>query len=100
MPALQHYLTNYKDEEVARSEFRKARTVLRTPRTDLPPMTIVDTADQALLDLLANFARTLGPVNASQALTPIPPLQDSVGTSTNGDTTMIEPPTPAPETSV
>jgi hypothetical protein len=99
MPALQHYLTNYKDEEVARSEFRKARTVLRTPRTDLPPMTLADTADQTLLDLLANFARALGPVNASQALTPIPPLQDSVGARTNGDAATIEP-APAPETSV
>jgi hypothetical protein len=61
MPPLQHYLTNYKDEEVARSEFRKARTALRTPRTDLPPMTLIDANEQMLLDLLANFARTLTP---------------------------------------
>jgi hypothetical protein len=69
MPALQHYLTNYKDEEVARSEFRKARTALRTPRTDLPPMTLIDANEQMLLDLLAGFARTLVPLS-TQATPP------------------------------
>jgi hypothetical protein len=91
LPALQHYITNYKDEEVARSEFRKARTALRTPRTDVPPMTLVDTADQPLIELLASFARTLGPVNAMQANTPIPPPKDNVGAASNGQAATSEP---------
>jgi hypothetical protein len=95
MPALQHYLTNYKDEEIARSEFRKARTALRTPRTELPPMTLVDAADQSLLDLLGNFARTVGPAGAVQAGMPIPPAQDSVGAAAELEP-MIEPAAPEP----
>ncbi len=95
MPALQHYLTNYKDEEVARSEFRKARTALRTPRTELPPMTLADGTDQALLDLLGNFARTLSPPGVAQAGVPIPAAQESVGASGAAEP-MVEP--AAPET--
>jgi hypothetical protein len=92
MPVLQHYITNYKDEEVARSEFRKARTALRAPRTDLPPMTLVDTADQALLDLLGTFARTLGPPGALQAAAVIPPRTDTIGTApADADLTMLDP---------
>jgi hypothetical protein len=62
MASLEHYKTNFPDEEVARAEYRKARTALRTPRTAFPPMTLVDGTEQMLLDLLAQFARTLGPV--------------------------------------
>ena len=101
MPALQHYLTNYKDEEVARSEFRKARTALRTPRTDLPAMTMNDPNEQMLIDLLAGFARTLGPANVAQAASVVPPLQDAVGKSTPtdgvADAALDHLPAPTPE---
>ena len=80
MPVAEHYAVNFKDEEVARSEYRRARTVLRAPRTDLPPMTFVDSAEQQLIDLLAQFARTVGPgAMAAQALNNIPPMMDAVG---------------------
>jgi hypothetical protein len=97
MPALQHYLTNYKDEEVARSEFRKARTALRTPRTDLPPMTVTDPNVQMLLDLLAGFARTLAPVGVAQSVSALPPLQDAVGqAAADGPVEHLPAPTPEP----
>jgi hypothetical protein len=79
MTVADHYATNYKDEEVARSEYRRARTALRTPRTDLPPMTFVETAEQQLVDLLAQFARTIGPGAMAAQLTNIPPELDAVG---------------------
>ncbi len=98
LPALQHYITNYKDEEVARSEFRKARTALRTPRTDIPPQTIVDPAEQQLIEMLAGFARTLAPAAITQALTPVPPAKDAVGAPVaEADAgVMIDPPAPPP----
>ena len=75
-----HYATNFKDEEVARSEYRRARTAFRAPRTDLPPMTPFDAGEGQLLDLLATFSRTLGPgAMAAQALTNVPPVLDAVG---------------------
>ena len=74
-----HYAANFKDEEVARSEYRRARTALRTPRADLPPMTFVEPAEQQLLDLLANFARTVGPGAMGAQLTNVPPVLDAVG---------------------
>jgi hypothetical protein len=58
--ALDHYFANFKDEEVARHEYRKARTLLRAPR-ELPAATIQDPAEQTIVETLANFARTLGP---------------------------------------
>ena len=79
MVVADHYATNYKDEEVARSEYRRARTALRTPRTDLPPMTFVEAAEQQLVDLLAQFARTIGPGAMAAQLTNIPPELDAVG---------------------
>ena len=75
-----HYATNFKDEEVARSEYRRTRTALRAPRTDLPPMTFVEQAEQQLVELLATFARTIGPgAMAAQVLTNVPPVLDAVG---------------------
>ncbi len=69
LPVLQHYITNYKDEEVARAEFRKARTALRAPRADLPPMNVTDPTEQMLIEVLVQFARTLGPATlAAQAI--------------------------------
>ncbi len=53
-----HYAANFKDEEVARSEYRRARTALRAPRTDLAPMTVDrarrTAADRAARDVRAN----------------------------------------------
>jgi hypothetical protein len=74
-----HYAANFKDEEVARSEYRRARTALRAPRTDLPPMTFVEPAEQQLVELLATFARTIGPGAMAAQLTNIPPELDAVG---------------------
>src|SRR5580692_7181187 len=48
MAVADHYAANYKDEEVARSEYRRARTALRVPRTDLQPMVFVEQAEQQL----------------------------------------------------
>lgn len=79
MAVAEHYATNFKDEEVARSEYRRARTVLRTPRADIPPMTFVEQAEAQLIELLANFARTLRP-GAMGALNNVPPVLDAVGT--------------------
>jgi hypothetical protein len=79
MPVADHYAANFKDEEVARSEYRKARTQLRTPRTDVPPMTFVEPAEQQLIELLATFARTLGPGAMAALQNTIPPVQDAVG---------------------
>jgi hypothetical protein len=79
MAVADHYAANFKDEEVARSEYRRARTALRTPRTDLPPMTFVDPAEQQLADLLAQFARTVGPGAMAAQLNNVPPVYDAVG---------------------
>ena len=80
MPVADHYAANFKDEEVARSEYRRARTALRTPRTELTPMMVIDPAEQQLIELLAGFARTLGPgAMAAQLGANIPPLLDAVG---------------------
>jgi hypothetical protein len=74
-----HYAKNYKDEEVARSEYRRARTALRQPRTDIPPMTFVETNEGQLIELLATFARTIGPGAMAAQLTNLPPVLDAVG---------------------
>lgn len=79
MAVADHYNTNFKDEEVARSEYRRARTALRAPRTDLPPMTFVDPAEQQVIELLATFARTIGPGAMAAQLTNVPPVLDAVG---------------------
>ncbi len=59
---LAHYTANYKDEEIARTEYRKARTALRAPRTDLAPMAPADANEAALVEMLAGFAKTLVPI--------------------------------------
>jgi hypothetical protein len=79
MAVADHYAANYKDEEVARSEYRRARTQLRTPRTDIPPMTFVEASEQQLVDLLAQFARTVGPGAMAAQLNNVPPVLDAVG---------------------
>jgi hypothetical protein len=79
MAVADHYAANFKDEEIARSEYRRARTALRTPRTDLAPVTFVEPAEQQLVDLLATFARTIGPGAMAAHLTTIPPELDAVG---------------------
>jgi hypothetical protein len=79
MAVADHYAANFKDEEVARSEYRRARTALRTPRTDLPPMTFTDPAEQQVIDLLAQFARTIGPGAMAAQLNNVPPVLDAVG---------------------
>ncbi len=79
MPVADHYAANFKDEEVARSEYRKARTALRTPRTDVPPMTFVGPAEQQLIEMLAAFARTLGPGAMAALQNNVPPVLDAVG---------------------
>ncbi len=99
LAALAHYLTNYKDEEVARSEFRKARTALRVPRADLPPMSFIDSTQQLLLDLLAGFARTLGPISAAaqaQNAVTMPPEKDAAGKPVVADIEHLPAPTPEP----
>ena len=86
LPVLGHYLATYPDPEVARSEFRKARTALRVPRAGLPPMTSVDPVQQRVLDVLAGFARTLGPatVAAHLAAAATPNEADSVADADDG----------------
>jgi hypothetical protein len=80
MAVADHYAKHFKDEEVARSEYRRARTALRAPRTDVPPMTFVDPNEAQLLELLATFARTVGPgAMGAQVLTNVPPILDAVG---------------------
>jgi len=79
MAVADHYAANFKDEEVARSEYRRTRTALRVPRTDLAPMTFVDPNEQQLIDLLANFARTIGPGAMAAQLNNVPPVLDAVG---------------------
>ena len=99
LAALAHYLTNYKDEEVARSEFRKARTALRAARADLPPMTFIDSNEQLLLDLLAGFARTLGPMSATaraQNAVTVPTEKDAAGKPVVLDIEPLPAPTPEP----
>ena len=78
MAVAEHYATNFKDEEVARSEYRRARTALRNPRADVPAMTFLEPPEAQLIELLANFGRTLGP-GAMGALNNIPPVLDAVG---------------------
>ena len=58
--ALDHFFACYKDEETARHEYRKHRTILRQPR-DLQALRAEDPSDQTLIELLANFARTVRP---------------------------------------
>jgi hypothetical protein len=97
MAVADHYAANFKDEEVARSEYRKARTALRTPRTDIPPMTITGPAEQQLVDLLANFARTIGPgAMAAQAISNIPPVLDAIGKPADTPPGDSSPEPPAP----
>ena len=79
LPVADHYAKNFKDEEVARSEYRRARTALRQPRTDIPPMTLVDANEAQLIELLAQFARTIGPGAMAAQLTNVPPMLDAVG---------------------
>lgn len=79
MSVADHYAANYKDEEVARSEYRRARTALRTPRTDLPPMLFIDPAETSLVELLATFARTIGPGAMAAISNNVPPVLDAVG---------------------
>jgi hypothetical protein len=79
MAVVDHYAANFKDEEVARAEYRRARTALRAPRTDIPPMTFAEPAEQQLIELLAGFARTLGPGAMAALQVNIPPEQDAVG---------------------
>ena len=74
-----HYAANFKDEEVARSEYRRARTALRAPRTDIPPMAFIDPTEQQLVDQLAQFARTIGPGAMAAQLNNVPPVLDAVG---------------------
>jgi hypothetical protein len=64
MTVADHYAANFKDEELGRSEYRKARVALRTPRSDIPPMIFhmtlkVETNERDIVDLLASFAQTL-----------------------------------------
>jgi hypothetical protein len=64
MTVADHYAANFKDEELGRSEYRKARVALRTPRSDIPPMILhmtlkVETNERDIVDLLASFARML-----------------------------------------
>jgi hypothetical protein len=79
MAVADHYATVFKDEEIAKLEHRKARTALRALRTELPPIMAIDAAESQLIELLANFARTLGPGAMSNLQTPIPPVVDAVG---------------------
>jgi len=82
MAVADHYAANFKDEEVARSEYRRARTALRNPRADITPVTIIEPAESQLIELLASFSRTLGP-GAMAGLTNIPPVMDAVGKITD-----------------
>jgi hypothetical protein len=59
--ALDHYFANFRDEEVARHEYRKARTLLRQPRELPPPTSIEEDTDRTIVDVLANFVKTIGP---------------------------------------
>jgi hypothetical protein len=67
-----HYAANFEDAEVARSEYRRSRTALRAPRTDIPPMTSLEPDEARLVELLATFARTVGPSAMAHVLTPPP----------------------------
>lgn len=91
MAVADHYAANFKDEEVARSEYRRARTALRNPRNDITPVTVLEPAEAQLIELLATFARTLGP-GAMAGLTNIPPVMDAVGKITDD----LPPETPSP----
>jgi hypothetical protein len=79
LAVVDHYAANFKDEEVARSEYRRARTALRTPRTDIPPMEFTEPAEAQLVELLATFARTIGPGAMAAQLNNVPPVLDAVG---------------------
>jgi hypothetical protein len=74
-----HYAQNFKDEEVARVEYRRARTALRQPRTDIPPMTFADANEAQVIELLATFARTIGPGAMAAQITNVPPVLDATG---------------------
>ena len=80
LSGLDHYQLILKDEELARSEYRKQRNALRAPRTDIPPITPANDQESTLLDLLASLARTVVPAagHAMGQLTPIPPPLDAV----------------------
>jgi hypothetical protein len=80
MPVADHYVKNFKDEEVARSEYRRARTALRSARTDIPPMTPADPNEAQLIELLALFGRSVGPGGVpAHLMTTVPPVLDAVG---------------------
>lgn len=68
--ALDHYFACYKDEEVARAEFRKARTALRTQR-NFPAMPTIDGGEEMLVNLLAGFARTIATAPPPQISPPV-----------------------------
>jgi hypothetical protein len=64
MTVADHYAANFKDEELGRIAYRKARVALRVPRTDAPPMTFhmtlkVETNEKDLIELMASFAQKL-----------------------------------------
>jgi len=66
MSIAEHYATNFKNEDTARTEYRKARVALSLPRTDIPPMHFPlslggQSAEEALIELLASFAQTIPP---------------------------------------
>jgi hypothetical protein len=85
MTMADHYAKNFKDEEVARSEYRRARTALRAPRTDIPAQTFIDSNEQQLLELLALFARSIGTGGTPAHLTTaVPPVLDAVGKTADG----------------
>lgn len=81
LSGLDHYQLILKDDELARSEYRKQRNAMRAARIDILPMSPVDEAETALRELLANLARTVVPAagHAMGQLTPIPPARDAVG---------------------
>ena len=75
----EHYAQNFKDEEIARSEYRRARTALGQPRADIPPMTFADENEAQVVELLATFARTVGPGAMAAQIASVPPVLDAVG---------------------
>lgn len=54
---LEHYLALYKDDELARQEYRRARIALKGDRTNAAVNAPTDVAAQALLELLVGLAR-------------------------------------------
>lgn len=57
MSMMDHFAQCYRDEEVARNEYRKQRQALRAPR-DYPVQQVLDATEQQLIEILATFART------------------------------------------